>query len=47
MPIRARPGISANSAGTHTCTIFLTTPTFLRYCLKQCEEKDFGSLRFC
>ena len=30
---------------THKCTIFLTTPTFLRFCLKKCEENDFKSLR--
>ena len=30
---------------THHCTIFLTTPTFLRFCLKKCEEKDFATLR--
>jgi acyl-[acyl-carrier-protein]-phospholipid O-acyltransferase/long-chain-fatty-acid--[acyl-carrier-protein] ligase len=30
---------------THTCTIFLTTPTFLRFCLKKCEENDFRTVR--
>lgn len=27
------------------CTIFLATPTFLRYCLKRCEPGDFSSVR--
>jgi acyl-[acyl-carrier-protein]-phospholipid O-acyltransferase/long-chain-fatty-acid--[acyl-carrier-protein] ligase len=27
------------------CTIFATTPTFLRFCLKRCEPDDFKSLR--
>jgi len=27
------------------CTIYLTTPTFLRFCVRKCEEKDFQSLR--
>lgn len=26
-------------------TIFLSTPTLLRFCLKRCEKNDFGSLR--
>ena len=30
---------------THRCTIFLNTPTFLRFCLRQCEPDDFRSLR--
>ena len=30
---------------THACTIFLTTPTFLRFCLKKCEENDFRTIR--
>ena len=30
---------------THLCTLFVTTPTFLRFCLKKCEENDFKSLR--
>jgi acyl-[acyl-carrier-protein]-phospholipid O-acyltransferase/long-chain-fatty-acid--[acyl-carrier-protein] ligase len=30
---------------THKCTIFLTTPTFLRFCLKKCAENDFKSVR--
>jgi acyl-[acyl-carrier-protein]-phospholipid O-acyltransferase / long-chain-fatty-acid--[acyl-carrier-protein] ligase len=29
----------------HRCTIFLTTPTFLRFCLRRCEPGDFASLR--
>jgi acyl-[acyl-carrier-protein]-phospholipid O-acyltransferase/long-chain-fatty-acid--[acyl-carrier-protein] ligase len=29
----------------HRCTIFLTTPTFLRYCLRRCEPDDFQTLR--
>lgn len=28
------------------CTIFLSTPTLLRYCLKRCEPDDFKTLRF-
>jgi acyl-[acyl-carrier-protein]-phospholipid O-acyltransferase/long-chain-fatty-acid--[acyl-carrier-protein] ligase len=27
------------------CTIFLTTPTLLRFCLKRCEAEDFRTLR--
>jgi acyl-[acyl-carrier-protein]-phospholipid O-acyltransferase/long-chain-fatty-acid--[acyl-carrier-protein] ligase len=27
------------------CTIFLATPTFLRFCLRRCEPGDFASLR--
>ncbi len=27
------------------CTIFLTTPTFLRFCLKRCDPEDFKTLR--
>jgi acyl-[acyl-carrier-protein]-phospholipid O-acyltransferase/long-chain-fatty-acid--[acyl-carrier-protein] ligase len=27
------------------CTIFLTTPTFLRFCLRRCEPDDFRTLR--
>jgi acyl-[acyl-carrier-protein]-phospholipid O-acyltransferase/long-chain-fatty-acid--[acyl-carrier-protein] ligase len=27
------------------CTIFLNTPTFLRFCLRKCGEGDFRSLR--
>ncbi|HXG09510.1 MAG TPA: AMP-binding protein, partial [Gemmataceae bacterium] len=30
---------------THRCTIFLNTPTFLRFCLRQCDPDDFRSLR--
>src|SRR5262249_39039955 len=30
---------------THSCTILLTTPTFLRFYLRRCGEKDFASLR--
>jgi acyl-[acyl-carrier-protein]-phospholipid O-acyltransferase/long-chain-fatty-acid--[acyl-carrier-protein] ligase len=30
----------------HRCTIFLTTPTFLRYCLRRCEPDDFKTVRF-
>jgi acyl-[acyl-carrier-protein]-phospholipid O-acyltransferase/long-chain-fatty-acid--[acyl-carrier-protein] ligase len=30
----------------HRCTIFLTTPTFLRLCLRHCQPGDFDSLRF-
>jgi len=29
----------------HQCTIFVTTPTFLRFCLKRGEPEDFKSLR--
>src|SRR5262249_28087637 len=29
----------------HRCTIYLTTPTFLRFCLKKCEETDFRTVR--
>jgi acyl-[acyl-carrier-protein]-phospholipid O-acyltransferase/long-chain-fatty-acid--[acyl-carrier-protein] ligase len=29
----------------HRCTIFLTTPTFLRFCLRRCENADLASLR--
>jgi acyl-[acyl-carrier-protein]-phospholipid O-acyltransferase/long-chain-fatty-acid--[acyl-carrier-protein] ligase len=31
--------------GSHRCTIFLTTPTFLRFFLRRCEAGDFASLR--
>jgi acyl-[acyl-carrier-protein]-phospholipid O-acyltransferase / long-chain-fatty-acid--[acyl-carrier-protein] ligase len=27
------------------CTIFVTTPTFLRFCLRKCEVDDFKTLR--
>jgi acyl-[acyl-carrier-protein]-phospholipid O-acyltransferase/long-chain-fatty-acid--[acyl-carrier-protein] ligase len=30
---------------THRCTIFLATPTFLRFCLRRCEPDDFRTLR--
>ena len=30
---------------TYGCTIFLTTPTLLRFCLKRCEPDDFKTLR--
>jgi acyl-[acyl-carrier-protein]-phospholipid O-acyltransferase/long-chain-fatty-acid--[acyl-carrier-protein] ligase len=30
----------------HRCTIYLSTATFLRFCLKKCEPDDFRSLRF-
>jgi acyl-[acyl-carrier-protein]-phospholipid O-acyltransferase/long-chain-fatty-acid--[acyl-carrier-protein] ligase len=29
----------------HRCTIYLTTPTLLRFCLKRCEPHDFKTLR--
>jgi acyl-[acyl-carrier-protein]-phospholipid O-acyltransferase/long-chain-fatty-acid--[acyl-carrier-protein] ligase len=29
----------------YACTIYLTTPTLLRFCLKRCEADDFRSLR--
>ncbi|TMQ33760.1 MAG: acyl-[ACP]--phospholipid O-acyltransferase, partial [Planctomycetota bacterium] len=29
----------------HRCTLFLITPTLLRFCLKRCEPEDFKSLR--
>ncbi len=29
----------------YRCTIFLTTPTFLRFCLRRCEPGDFTTLR--
>jgi acyl-[acyl-carrier-protein]-phospholipid O-acyltransferase / long-chain-fatty-acid--[acyl-carrier-protein] ligase len=29
----------------YRCTIHLTTPTFLRFCLRKCGEKDFQTLR--
>jgi acyl-[acyl-carrier-protein]-phospholipid O-acyltransferase/long-chain-fatty-acid--[acyl-carrier-protein] ligase len=34
---------------TYRCNILLTTPTFLRFCLKRCEPGDFTTLRilFC
>jgi acyl-[acyl-carrier-protein]-phospholipid O-acyltransferase/long-chain-fatty-acid--[acyl-carrier-protein] ligase len=30
---------------TQACTIFLATPTFLRFCLKRCEPGDFSTVR--
>ena len=29
----------------HRCTIYLSTATFLRFCLKKCEADDFRSIR--
>jgi acyl-[acyl-carrier-protein]-phospholipid O-acyltransferase/long-chain-fatty-acid--[acyl-carrier-protein] ligase len=29
----------------YRCTIFLTTPTFLRFCLRRCDPEDFKTLR--
>jgi len=29
----------------YACTIFVTTPTFLRFCLRRCEPDDFKTLR--
>src|SRR5262249_49183430 len=29
----------------HRCTIYLSTATFLRFCLRRCEPGDFTSLR--
>jgi acyl-[acyl-carrier-protein]-phospholipid O-acyltransferase/long-chain-fatty-acid--[acyl-carrier-protein] ligase len=29
----------------HRCTAYVTTPTFLRFCLRRCEPNDFRSLR--
>src|SRR5207237_5072230 len=29
----------------YRCTIFLATPTFLRFCLRRCEPGDFRTLR--
>jgi acyl-[acyl-carrier-protein]-phospholipid O-acyltransferase/long-chain-fatty-acid--[acyl-carrier-protein] ligase len=29
----------------HKCTIYLTTPTFLRFCLRRCEATDFATIR--
>jgi acyl-[acyl-carrier-protein]-phospholipid O-acyltransferase/long-chain-fatty-acid--[acyl-carrier-protein] ligase len=29
----------------HRCTFFLSTPTFLRFCLRQCDKDDFRTLR--
>jgi acyl-[acyl-carrier-protein]-phospholipid O-acyltransferase/long-chain-fatty-acid--[acyl-carrier-protein] ligase len=30
----------------HKCTVFLTTPTFLRFCLRRCEADHFKSVQF-
>jgi acyl-[acyl-carrier-protein]-phospholipid O-acyltransferase/long-chain-fatty-acid--[acyl-carrier-protein] ligase len=30
---------------TYRCTLFLSTATFLRFCLRRCEPGDFSSLR--
>jgi acyl-[acyl-carrier-protein]-phospholipid O-acyltransferase / long-chain-fatty-acid--[acyl-carrier-protein] ligase len=30
---------------TYRCTIYVTTPTFLRFCLRRCEPDDFKTLR--
>jgi acyl-[acyl-carrier-protein]-phospholipid O-acyltransferase/long-chain-fatty-acid--[acyl-carrier-protein] ligase len=30
---------------THRCTIYLSTATFLRFCLRKCEPDSFASLR--
>lgn len=30
---------------THHCTIYLSTGTFLRFCIRKCEPADFQSLR--
>ncbi len=30
---------------THGCTLYLSTATFLRYCLRKCEPDDFRTLR--
>jgi acyl-[acyl-carrier-protein]-phospholipid O-acyltransferase/long-chain-fatty-acid--[acyl-carrier-protein] ligase len=32
-------------ARTHRCTIYLSTATFLRFCLRKCEPNDFASVR--
>jgi acyl-[acyl-carrier-protein]-phospholipid O-acyltransferase/long-chain-fatty-acid--[acyl-carrier-protein] ligase len=29
----------------HRCTLYLSTPTFLRFCVKRCEAGDFDSVR--
>jgi acyl-[acyl-carrier-protein]-phospholipid O-acyltransferase/long-chain-fatty-acid--[acyl-carrier-protein] ligase len=29
----------------HRCTVYLTTPTFLRFCVKKCAPEDFRTLR--
>src|SRR5262249_3225968 len=30
---------------THACTIYVTTPTFLRFSLRKCDEKDFQTIK--
>ncbi len=30
---------------THRCTVYLSTATFLRFCLRKCDADDFRSLR--
>jgi acyl-[acyl-carrier-protein]-phospholipid O-acyltransferase/long-chain-fatty-acid--[acyl-carrier-protein] ligase len=30
----------------YRCTVYVTTPTFLRFCLRKCEPTDFASLHF-
>jgi acyl-[acyl-carrier-protein]-phospholipid O-acyltransferase/long-chain-fatty-acid--[acyl-carrier-protein] ligase len=30
----------------HACTVYLSTATFLRFCLKKCEAGDFRTVRF-
>jgi acyl-[acyl-carrier-protein]-phospholipid O-acyltransferase/long-chain-fatty-acid--[acyl-carrier-protein] ligase len=30
---------------THRCTVYVSTATFLRFCLKKCEPADFQSVR--
>jgi acyl-[acyl-carrier-protein]-phospholipid O-acyltransferase/long-chain-fatty-acid--[acyl-carrier-protein] ligase len=32
-------------ARTHRCTIYVSTATFLRFCLRKCEPGDFASIR--
>jgi acyl-[acyl-carrier-protein]-phospholipid O-acyltransferase/long-chain-fatty-acid--[acyl-carrier-protein] ligase len=32
-------------ARTHVCTIYVSTATFLRFCLRKCEPGDFASIR--
>jgi acyl-[acyl-carrier-protein]-phospholipid O-acyltransferase/long-chain-fatty-acid--[acyl-carrier-protein] ligase len=31
---------------TYRCTLFMSTATFLRFCLRRCEPGDFSSVRF-
>jgi acyl-[acyl-carrier-protein]-phospholipid O-acyltransferase/long-chain-fatty-acid--[acyl-carrier-protein] ligase len=30
---------------THRCTLYISTATFLRFCLKKCEANDFATIR--